>query len=123
MCFLPHALNEDLLQPTKPLKPQHTNGRGEPGTTKSLKHGPEEEFAHFTEMFIPAYSSSCVVSEVRGDLSAEAGADDVDGGRVDGEGRRPQQLHQVERVFPHETTGGQIGFCKFVNYELYQSKS
>ena len=62
-------------------------------------------------MFVPAYSSFCVVSEVCGDLSAEAGADDVDGGRVDGEGRRRQQLDQVERVLAHETTG-QIRFSQ-----------
>ena len=34
----------------------------------------------------PAQAPSCVVAKVGGDLTAEAGADDVNGGRVDREG-------------------------------------
>ena len=51
----------------------------------------------------PAQSAPGAVAEVGGDLAAEAGADDVDGGGVDGEGRRGEQLDQAEGVLAHET--------------------
>ena len=38
-----------------------------------------------------------------GDLAAEAGADDVYGGSVDGEGRRGEQLDQSEGILANET--------------------
>ena len=51
----------------------------------------------------PAQSAVGAVAEVRGDLAAEAGTDDVDGGHVDGEGRRGEQLDEAEGVLAHET--------------------
>ena len=43
-----------------------------------------------------------MVAEVGGDLAAEAGADDVYGGGVDGEGRRGEQLDQSEGILAYK---------------------
>ena len=56
----------------------------------------------------PAQSAPGVVAEVGGDLAAEAGADDVDGGRVDGEGRRGEQLDEAEGVLAHKTGNNEL---------------
>ena len=51
----------------------------------------------------PAQAPSCVVAEVGSDLTAEAGADDVNGGHVDREGRRCEQLDQFKGVHTDDT--------------------